>query len=439
MKLNSIKNICIALVTALICGIFIYLMFFSHGKEDEAYVYYINFKPEADEAWQKLAEKYTSETGVPVKIVTAASNTYSDTLAAQLNKNNCPTLFVCNNAQGLENMGDYPYDLRESAVAKKLENTEYCLWGENGEMFGIGYCFEAYGIITNKALLEKAGYSISDIHNFETLKTVAEDIHSRRDELGFDAFTSSGLDASSSWRFSAHLANIPLYYEFTNNGTVTQPSEVTGDYLDLYKNIWDLYINNGTVEGGSLTTATGNMAEEEFGTGKAVFFQNGSWEYSSLIDPEKYGMKPEDITMIPIYSGADDEEMNGLCCGTENYWVVNSKASQKSIDATLDFLDWVVSSDYGKNLLSNEFGVTPFKDRISTDNVFFKAEEQYEAEGKHPVTWAFCMTPNTDVWREGVTSALAEYSAGTESWDNVKKAFINGWKYQYRLEHGIME
>lgn len=421
-----------------IFSIFIILALSACGNVDEGYVYYINFKPEADEAWQDLAKKYTSETGVPVKIVTAASNTYSDTLAAQLNKKNCPTLFVCNNAQGLENMGDYPYDLSSSKVAEKLESTEYVLWGENGEMFGIGYCYEAYGIITNKTLLKKAGYDISDIKNFDTLKSIAEDIHMRRDELGFDAFTSSGLDPSSSWRFSAHLADIPLYYEFKNNGIITQPSEVTGECLDLYKNIWDLYINNGTVEGGSLTTATGNMAEEEFGTGKAVFFQNGSWEYSSLTDTEMYGMNPEELTMIPIYSGADDEESNGLCCGTENYWVVNSKASQKSIEATIDFLDWVVSSDYGKELLSTEFGVTPFKDKIPTDNVFFKAEEQYEAEGKHPVSWAFCMTPNTDVWREGVTSALAEYSAGTGSWENVKKAFVNGWKYQYRLEHGIM-
>ena len=29
-------------------------------------VYYLNFKPEADEAWQKLAATYTEQTGVPV-------------------------------------------------------------------------------------------------------------------------------------------------------------------------------------------------------------------------------------------------------------------------------------------------------------------------------------------------------------------------------------
>ena len=39
-------------------------------------VYYLNFKPEADEQWQELAEQYTDETGVPVTVLTAASGEY---------------------------------------------------------------------------------------------------------------------------------------------------------------------------------------------------------------------------------------------------------------------------------------------------------------------------------------------------------------------------
>ena len=410
----------------------------SCSTQKEGYVYYLNFKPEADSAWQELAKQYTEKTGVPVKVVTAASNTYADTLGAQLNKSYCPTLFICNNAQGLEDLGSYPYDLNNTALAECLDNKEYCLWGKNGELFGMGFCYEAFGIITNKSLLAKAGYDVEDIQCFDDLKAVAEDIHARSSELGFDAFTSSGLDPSSSWRFSGHLSNMPLYYELSKTDLTSQPSEITGNSLDLYKNIWDLYINNSSTSKVSLTTATGNAAEEEFGSGKAVFFQNGTWEYSSLTDPEKYGLSPDDLTMIPIYCGGEGEENNALCCGTENYWVVNSKASQESIDATLDFLLWVVTSDEGKTMLSKEFGVTPFKDSIPSDNVFFNAEKEYEDQGMHPVPWVFCMTPNTDVWREGVTSALAEYSAGIGTWDAVENAFVSGWRFQYKLEHGTM-
>ena len=47
-------------------------------------VYYLNFKPEVDEVWQKLAKEYTEETGVPVKVVTAASGTYEQTLMSEI-------------------------------------------------------------------------------------------------------------------------------------------------------------------------------------------------------------------------------------------------------------------------------------------------------------------------------------------------------------------
>ena len=56
-------------------------------------VYYLNFKPEADAAWQALAQEYTEATGVEVKVVTAASGTYSETLTAEMDKSSMPTLF----------------------------------------------------------------------------------------------------------------------------------------------------------------------------------------------------------------------------------------------------------------------------------------------------------------------------------------------------------
>ena len=53
----------------------------SEATEEEApaadgAVYYLNFKPEQDEAWQNLAKAYEEETGVPVTVVTAASGEY---------------------------------------------------------------------------------------------------------------------------------------------------------------------------------------------------------------------------------------------------------------------------------------------------------------------------------------------------------------------------
>lgn len=399
-------------------------------------VYYLNFKPEADAAWQELAAKYTEQTGVEVKVVTAASGEYENTLTTEMSKSSAPTLFQCGNQAALDTWKDYCLDLTDTDVYKEMTTDDFNLKGENGEVYAIGYCYEAFGIITNKALLAEAGYDVADIKDFESLKKVAEDITARKDELGFSAFSSAGLDGSSSWRFSGHLMNMPLFYEFRDDNVTSQPATVTGAYLDNFKAIWDLYINNATCEPNQIVTKTGDESEAEFGKGEAVFFQNGTWEYSNLVMDESKGFKmnPEDLTMIPIYCGVEGEEEAGLCCGTENCWAVNSQASEEDIQATLDFMKWVVTSDEGTTMMAEQFGPIPFKNAKDSENVFFTAANDYISNGKYVVTWAFNYTPNVDAWREAVVSALTQYSANNGSWDNVVTAYVNGWATQYQQQ-----
>ena len=394
-------------------------------------VYYLNFKPEADQAWQDLAALYTEQTGVTVKVVTAASGEYSSTLTAEMDKSDMPTLFQCGNQAGLDTWGDYCYDLTDTAVYKEMTTDDFNLFGENGEVYCIGYCYEAFGIIVNTALLAEAGYELSDITNFESLKSIAEDITARHatGELAFAAFSSSGLDSSSSWRFSGHLANMPLYYEFRDDGVTSQPATITGAYLDNFKMIWDLYVANSDTAPAQLTTATSDQSQAEFGEGKAVFYQNGSWEYDSLV--KDFGMDPANLAMIPIYCGVEGEEDAGLCCGTENCWAVNAKASEEDIQATLDFMYWVVTSEEGTTMMAEQFGPIPFKNAKESSNVFFNNANEYIADGKYTVTWAFNYTPNVDTWRAAVVAALTQYTVGGGSWDDVVTAFVQGWATQY--------
>lgn len=399
-------------------------------------VYYLNFKPEADEAWQKLAASYTAQTGVPVTVVTAASGEYDNTLTAEMDKSEAPTLFQCGNQGAINTWGEYCYDLAGTDVYNEMTTDAFNLMGENGEVLSIGYCYEAFGIIVNKALLAEAGYSLEDITNFESLKAVADDIHANADTLGFDAFTSAGLDGSSSWRFSGHLANMPLFYEFRDDGVTAQPATITGAYLENFKNIWDLYTTDSATTGAALINATGDQAEAEFGNGEAVFYQNGSWEYSNLTAADKFGMSADDLAMIPIYCGVEGEEEAGLCAGTENCWAVNNEASEEDIQATLDFMYWVVTSDEGTTMLAEQFGPCPFKNAKEPENVFFAQANDYTANGNYVVTWAFNYTPAVDDWRAGVVDALTQYTAGTGDWAAVETAFVTGWANQYAIENG---
>ena len=131
-------------------------------------VYYLNFKPEQDEAWQNLAKKYTEETGVPVTVVTAASGQYETTLMSEMAKSDAPTLFQVNGPVGLANWKDYCYDLTGTKILGDLTSDSYAL-KDGDATLGVGYVIESYGLITNKALLEKAGYTVGDIKSFDDL------------------------------------------------------------------------------------------------------------------------------------------------------------------------------------------------------------------------------------------------------------------------------
>jgi len=388
-------------------------------------VYYLNFKPEQGDAWEALAKAYTEETGVEVKVVTAAEGTYETTLMAEIAKEEAPTLFQVNGPVGLANWKDYCYDLTGSAILGELTNDAFAL--KNGEeVAGIGYVIESYGIIVNKALLETAGYKVEDINSFAKLKEVAEDITARKDELGFAAFSSAGMDSSSDWRFKTHLANLPIYFEYQEDGINTTDA-IKGTYLDNYRAMWDLYINNATCEGKDLSAKTGADAVAEMTEGKAVFYQNGSWAYADLVT--NGGMKEEDLTMIPIYVGLGDEANQGLCTGTENYWCVNKEASEEDIQATLDFINWCVTSEKGTKAMAEDMGfVIPFKKAAESSNIFVKVDAEMTAAGKTPVSWNFTTMPS-EIWKNDVGTALTAYAADPTDakWDAVVKAFVDGW------------
>lgn len=412
------------------------------AEEAEGSVYYLNFKPEQADQWVELGEKYTEETGVPVTVVTAASGTYESTLKSEMAKDEAPTLFQVNGPVGLASWKDYCYDLKDTEIYKQLTSEEFALTNEDGSVPGIAYVIETYGLIYNKALLndyfETDGAvvkSVEEINSFDTLKAVADDIQAKKDDLGIEgAFASAGFDASSDWRFKTHLANLPIYYEYQADG-IDSTDAIKGTYLENFKNIFDLYITDSTCEPSVLSSKTGEDAASEFALGEAVFYQNGTWAYNDVKDNE---VADEDMGMLPIYIGVEGEENQGLCTGSENYWCVNSKASEEDIQATLDFLNWVITSDEGRTSLSQEMGfVTPFKtfdENFESENPLVVDANKYIADGKTSVAWNFTTMPSEE-WKNQVGSAMLEYAQGTGEWDAVEKAFVDGWATEYAAAH----
>ena len=401
-------------------------------------VYLLNFKPETDQAWQDLAETYTDQTGVEVNVLTAADGQYSTTMQSEMAKDEAPTIFNIGNSTAAQTWNDYTLDLSDTALYEHVTDKSLSI-NYDGKVAAVANCYECYGIIYNKKILNDyvtmdgaVVASIDEINSFDTLKAVAEDINSRVDEIneefGYEltgAFASSGLDSGSSWRFSGHLANMPLYYEFKDDGCdlITGEATIDGTYLENYKNVWDLYVNTSSADPKTLNSGALD-ARSEFGMEEAVFYQNGTWEYNNIAD-----IGDENLGILPIYIGVDGEENQGVCTGTENYWCVNSKASEDDIQATLDFMNWCVTSDEGVEAMCRDMGfVIPFSSNLESENTLVNEANKYMEEGKTPVTWVFSTMPSEE-WKNGVGSALTAYAADQTdaNWDKVVSAFVDGW------------
>jgi raffinose/stachyose/melibiose transport system substrate-binding protein len=415
------------------------------SKVDE--IYFLNFKPEIAEIYDKIAADYEAETGVKVKVVTAASGTYEQTLKSEVAKSEPPTIFQINGPVGYDSWKDYCLNLKDTKLYSYLSDPSLAVTAGDG-VYGIPYVVEGYGIIYNNAIMSKyfaltdratTVASMDEINNFATLKAVVEDMTARKADLGIEGvFASTSLSAGEQWRWQTHLANLPLYYEFKDNTSFDNTilaglaaNEITFKYSDNYKNIFDLYLNNSCTAKGLLGSKTVADSMADFALGKAAMVQNGNWAWSQISGVDGNVVKAEDIKFMPIYTGVAGEEKQGLCVGTENYFAINSKVAPEVQQASIAFLEWLFSSDKGKSYVTNDLGFmapfTTFTDTEKPADPLAKDVLAWMEKDVTSVVWTFAAFPSEE-FKNYFGDALLEYAQDSKTWDEVKQIVIDSWK-----------
>ena len=408
----------------------------SSGSENG--VYLLNFKPEAEEALKTIASAYKDKTGVEVKIVTAASGTYQQTLQTEVAKSNPPTIFNINGPVGLATWKDYALDLSGTEFVKALTDTSMALTDESGVAYGSPLGIEGYGLIYNAAILNKyfalegaKATSVDEIKGFAKLKEVVEDMQARKADLGIEgAFACTSLASGEDWRWQTHLANYPVFYEFRDKG-VTDAKEVDLTYSDNYKQIFDLYLNNSTVAPSAAAAKTVTDSMADFALGKCAFVQNGNWAWSQISEVEGNTVAEGDIHFMPIYIGVNGEEKSGIALGTENYLAVNSQVSETAQKASIDFLTWLLTGEGAKMLVDNSVvSVSPYPafSELTPADPLGKETAQFLANKElYPINWVFQTFPSQE-FKNQLGSHLAQYASGQEDWSAVKEYFVSTWK-----------
>ncbi len=436
-----------SIITAVVC-VLSALGLTACKKNDSTEVYFLNFKPESASVYEALAKIYEKESGVKVKVVTAAANNYEQTLKSEIAKSSAPTIFQVNGPVGYEAWKDYCLDLKDSKLYSYLSDPALAI-KEDGGVYAIPYVVEGYGIIYNDAIMRKYFAlpnkktdinTAEEIDSFDKLKAVVEDMSANLKALGIKGvFASTSLSAGEDWRWQTHLLNVPIYYEFYEKDpnadatlSLLNAKKIDYKYSKNFENIFDLYVNNSVV--GKTLLGSKSVADSmaEFALGEAAMVQNGNWAWSQISGVKGNTVSKNDIKMLPIYTGIDGEKGQGICIGTENFFAINKNASEQQQKNSLAFLEWLFSSETGKKYVTEKLGfITPFntfKENELPSDPLAKEISRYMADDSvKNIPWAFNAFPS-DAYKKDVGNALLDYVQGAKKWSDVRKIITDKWK-----------
>ena len=409
------------------------------GKETVPSVYLLNFKAEIQSQWEEVAAQFTAETGIPMKVVTAASGNYEQTLRSEIAKSSPPTVFNINGPMGYRTWAAYCADLRDTRLYDWLLDKSMAISSDGG-VYGIPYAVETYGIIYNDEImrrylaLDSRAVPVSDageIRNFATLKAVVEDMTKNKAALGIGGvFASTSFSPGEDWRWQTHLANLPIYYEYKAKG-VADLEQIDLSYSKNYQNIFDHYINNSITDRRMIGSKTVGDSMSEFALGQVAMVQNGNWGWSQIAEESGNVVKAEDVKFLPIYTGVAGEEAQGLCSGTENFICINARAPQGDQDASLKLLEWLFSSPTGKRSVIEKLGfVSPFSTFGPTERPADPlAREMFrylDNPGLTSVSWDFTTFPSQE-FKNQLGAALYQYALGNKSWEDLTRETVASW------------
>lgn len=433
------------------------MMFIGCSKDTAQEVYFLNFKPEIAEVYEtKVAPAFEKENpGYKLKVVTAASGTYEQTLKSEQAKSNPPVIFQTNGPVGLASSKNEAASLEGTDFYKLLADKSMAL-KLDGVVSAIPYAVEGYGIIYNDAIMRKyfelpnkavAISSAEEINNFATLKAVVEDMQKNKDALGIKGvFASTSMSAGNQWRWQTHTVNVPLFYEYSEKDPSASPlmtglnsSTFDFKYNENFKNLMDLYTNNSVTEKTLLGSKSVDDSMAEFALGQCAMVQNGNWAAAQILGTAGNKVAKEDIKFLPLYMGIPSEESAGLCVGTENYLCINKNASPEAQKGADVFLTWLFSSSTGKQLVSNDLMfITPFNSfsasELPSDPLSQQVSLWMNKSGISSVAWTFNAIPSEE-WKNAFGSALLSYFEGKTSWNDVVKTAQEQWTSEWNIKN----
>lgn len=400
------------------------------SAEQKVTVDIFQFKVEAKDALEKATKEYMNEhKNVTINLQTVGGgDDYGAALKSKFASGQEPTIYNIGGAQDvldwkekLEDLSDQPW------VSKAFDGTLEAV-KQDKKLFGMPFNQEGYGFIYNKDLFQKAGIDPNSIKTYADLEKAVQTLDSKKKDLGLEAVFA--LPGKETWVTGLHLSNVAFANEFKNVVDAFNAKTIDFKHNTGLKKLLDLQIKYGYKPDGSNKTINSvdyaTQVEQKFALGKVAIIQQGNWAYSSVEGIDKELAANIGILPMPL----DGVKEGAIPVGVPMYWAVNSTKDAATKAAAKDFLNWLYTSDKGKEMIIKDFKFIPaFKeyegDNLQPSDTLAKEVLRYSNEG-NTMPWVFMGYP-TGWGMDKLGTDIQKYIAGDITWDKLVENAKNTW------------
>lgn len=392
---------------------------------------FLNSKGEIQSALEEVATRYEAEKGVKVDIIACGAGEVPYTkITSAYNSGSAPTMAMLDTTDIVALAEEYALDLSNE---KWIAECEDQVTKVNDKVYSFPFCIEGRGLIYNKTAIEKTlgtEFDASTINSYDALKSLLEDLRAKGME-------NPVVISKEDWSLGAHqLGFIYDTYDGTTPGSTKLLDQLKSgelapadyerfnQFLDTIDLLLEYNING--------KDPLGALYEQDpifLADGEAAIWANGVWAWPNI---EEAGAETTDeYGFLPFVLGNDTTDFANTsiqAAPSKQVMIDNVQATKEQQEAAKEFLNWIVYSEVGQQLLVETCALIP-----ATANNAFEPLDPLGRDIKVKLssgnTFNSSFIAPSDHWSV-MGAAMQKYIAKQSSREELTKSLADYWTAQ---------